>query len=131
MFAVTGPVDGDLIPERGLGLGGWFVLVLNPSEFVSRVSGAAKEAGLGCQFGAVQYYDSGRYSGYVGPFRKRSEFAHQNEFRLVLGPGCGKPVELTAGSLLDITSEILPACDVNTLLDFSSRSFREAGLCGR
>jgi hypothetical protein len=127
-FGVTGPVDSDIVPERGLGLGDWFVLVLNPSEFISRVSAAARDVGLGCQSGLVQYYDSRQYSGYVGPFRKPSEFASQNEFRLVLGPGCGQPVELVAGSLVDITSEVLPTCDVNTLLDFSSSSFCEAGL---
>jgi hypothetical protein len=129
MFAIKGPVDGDLIPARGAGLGEWFLLVLNPTEFVSRVSMAAKTAGFNCQYAPVEYYDPKHFSGYVGPFRKRLEYSYQKEFRFVFQPGRGQPLTLQAGSLADITSEVLPTFEMNTRLDFSSNSFQEAGFC--
>jgi hypothetical protein len=129
MFAITGPVDGEFVDERSLGLGDSFVLILNPSEFIKRVSRAATNAGYGYQSGLVQYFNSEEYSGDVGPFRKRTRFEHQKEFRFVVYPAGTRAIELMVGSLLDITSEILPACEVNTCLDFSTKSFHEAGLC--
>jgi hypothetical protein len=128
MFAITGPVDGELVDKRHYHLGDSFVLVLNTSEFLSRVSAAASKAGFAGQYGLVQYYDSQEYTGDVGPFRKRKEFSHQKEFRLVLRPSPGKPVELRVGSLVDITSEVCPASHVNELCDFSSQNAREVGL---
>jgi hypothetical protein len=128
MFAITGPVDGELVDKRNFRFGDSFVLVLNPSEFLNRVFSAARDAGFGYQYGPVQYYDSEEHSGDVGPFRKRSEFAHQNEFRFVVRPGSGKAIELIVGNLRDITSEILPLSEVNQRLDFGTKSAQEAGL---
>jgi len=109
LFALTGPVAGALVDKRNLGLGDSFLLILNPHEFRQRVFSAANDAGLNCQAGGVEYYDGENYSGAVGPFRKRSLYAHQNEYRFVVWPGSTAPVELSAGSMQDITSEVLPA----------------------
>jgi len=109
LFAVTGPVEGALVDRKNLELGDSFLLILNPHEFRERVFAAAKAAGLNCQAAGVQYYDGENYSGTVGPFRKRSLYAHQNEYRLVVWPGSDVPLQLIAGSLRDITSEVLPA----------------------
>jgi hypothetical protein len=128
MFAITGPVDGDLVDKRNYRLGDSFVLVLNTSEFLSRVSAAASKAGFAGRYGLVQYYDPQEYTGDIGPFRKRKEFSHQREFRLVMQPSPGIPVELSVGSLVDITSEVWPASQVNGLCDFSTQNAREAGL---
>jgi len=129
MFAVTKPVDGELVDRQNFQFGDACVLVLNPTEFLSRVVGAAKNAGLSyLEYRLVEYYDAKDYSGEVGRFRKRSIFAYQNEFRIVVEPGSDTPRKLFAGSLLDITSEILSLSEVNQHLDFSTRSAREAGL---
>jgi hypothetical protein len=73
----------------------------------------------------VEYFDEKEYSGKVGRFRKRSIFGYQNEFRIAVEPGSGEPMKLAVGSLLDITSEVLPLSEANRILDFSTRSFRE------
>jgi hypothetical protein len=129
MFAVTKPVDGELVNPKNLEFGDSCVLVSNPTEFLSRVLGAVKAAGLSyLEYRLVEYYDGEEYSGETGRFRKRSKFAHQNEFRIVIEPGSETPRQISVGSLLDITSEVLPSSEVNQRLDFSTRSAREAGL---
>jgi hypothetical protein len=128
LFSITEPVCGDLVSERSSGLGDSCVLVLNPTELVTRISNAAKAATLNCHSGMVRYYDSRNYSGEVGPFRKRAEYSYQNEFRFVVWPGGDVAIRLKAGSLLDITSEVIPMDEANTRMDFSMESFREAGL---
>ena len=49
-------------------------------------------------------------------------------FEIVVEPGSDTPRKLFIGSLLDITSEVIPSSEVNQRLDFSTRSAREAGL---
>jgi hypothetical protein len=129
MFAITKPTDGELVSSQNLQFGDSFVIVLNPSEFLNRVINAAKDAGLRhFESRLVEYYDCEGYSGEVGRFRKRSLFAYQNEFRIAVEPGFEGPIRLFAGSLVDITSEVLPLCEANQHLDFSTRSAKEAGI---
>lgn len=127
MFAVTKPVDGELVNSENLKFGDWVVAVLNVGEFLSRVAMAAKASGITYQAGTVEYYNAEKHSGETGRFRKRSIFAYQNEYRIVVEPGSAQPRKLVVGSLLDITSEILPSREANQRFDFSSRSAREAG----
>jgi hypothetical protein len=128
MFAITKPVDGELVNNKNLQFGDSCVLVLNPTEFLRRVFAAAKDAGLSPRAGLVEYYDAEEYSGETGRFRKRSMFDYQHEFRIVVEPGSDTPIKLFIDSLFDITSEVLPSSEVNQHLDFSTRSAREAGL---
>ncbi len=122
MFAITKPRDGDLVSSQNLQFGDFFVIVLNSDEFLDRVINAARDAGL-CHFESrlVEYYDPETYSGEVGRFRKRSLFAYQNEFRIAVEPGFEGPIKLFAGSLVDITSEVLPLSEANQYLDFSTK----------
>lgn len=128
MFAITQTVDGALVDERNIEFGDSFVLILNPTEFLNRVSLAARERGFRVECGLVDYYDAENYSGKTGRFKKRSIYSHQNEFRIVVEPGSEEPVNLLVGSLIDITSEVLPSSEANSLLDFTTKSFEEAGL---
>lgn len=129
MFAVTKPIDGELVSTRNFEFGDSFVIVLNPTEFLSRVVRAANDAGVSyLNHGLVEYYDADDYSGEVGRFRKRSRFAHQKEFRIVVESGSDIPRKLPIGSLLDITSEVLPLSEVNQRCDFGTKSAREAGI---
>ncbi len=129
MFAITGPVDGELVNSQNLQFGDSFLLVLHPQEFLDRVVRAAREAGLSrLESRLVEYFDEDEYSGKVGRFRKRSIFAYQNEFRITVEPGSDSPRRLAIGSLVDITSEVLPLSEASQHLDFSTRSFREARL---
>ena len=125
MFAIIGPVDGPLLSSQNSQFGDSFVLVLGPGEFLNRVVIAAREARLSrLEWRLVEYFDEEKYSGKVGRFRKRSLFAYQNEFRIAVEPFSSEPRKLAVGSLLDITSEVLPLSEANQHLDFSTRSFR-------
>lgn len=128
MFAITKPTDEELVNRKNLQFGDSCVLILNPTEFLNRVFRAAEGAGLSITCGLVEYYDAEEFSGDTGRFRKRSIFAYQNEFRIVVEPGSVTPIKLFIGSLTDITSEVIPSSEVNKRLDFSTRSAREAGL---
>lgn len=130
MFSIKRPIDGDIVKaEHRQELGSAFVLVLNNVEFMNRVIEAGRREGLAeLVLGAVEYYCGSLYSGEVGPFKKRSIYRHQSEFRIMTKPGLGRPRTLRVGNLCDITSEILPSADINKLLDFSSNSARNAGL---
>src|ERR1035438_1120661 len=72
MFAVTKPIEGELVDKRNFEFGDSFVLVLNTQEFMSRVSLAAQKAGLSGRYGLVEYYDRGERSGEIGPFHSTS-----------------------------------------------------------
>jgi hypothetical protein len=128
MFAVTEPSIGPFVDERNFEFGDSFVLVLNTQEFLDRVSSAVRAAGFRHDYRRVEYYDAETHSGETGPFRKPLIFAYQSEFRFVIGPGSGEPVRLSAGSLVDITSDILSLSEINHLVDFGPESAERAGL---
>jgi hypothetical protein len=129
MFAVSKPVDSELVSGENLQFGDSFVTVFNTREFLSRVVAASKDAGFNyLKAGPVEYYDGEKYSGETGRFRKRSMFAYQNEYRIVVEPGVDTARKLIVGSLRDITSEVLPLSEVNQILDFSTKSAQRAGL---
>jgi len=128
LFAITQPTDVELVDKKNLCFGDSCVLILNPTEFMKRVFHAAIEAGLSPSCALVEYYDANEYSGETGRFRKRSIFAYQKEYRIAVEPGSHEPIILRTGSLIDITSDIMPLSEVNQRLDFSSRSARQAGL---
>jgi|WetSurMetagenome_2_1015567.scaffolds.fasta_scaffold01252_8 hypothetical protein len=128
MFAITKPTDEKLVDSKNLQFGDSCVLILNPAEFMKRVFQAAKADSLSPTCAPVEYYDANEFSGETGRFRKRSIFAYQNEYRIVVEPGSDTPIKLFVGSLIDITSDIIPLSEVNQRLDLSTRSAREAGL---
>lgn len=128
-FAITQPIDGVFDPRLfEIPDADSLIAVLNPSEFVKRVSHAAEEHQLEGQCGLVSYYDSEKYSGETGVFRKPATFAYQQEFRFAVWPGSAQPRLLSAGSFVDITSEIVPISAANKRFDFSTRSAQEARL---
>jgi hypothetical protein len=128
MYSVTQTSIGHAVDERNYAFGDSFTIVLNTKEFLARVRSATKAAHFACEYRLVEYYDPDTYSGETGPFRKSSAYAYQNEFRLIVRPGSTGPIELTVGSLLDITTPIHPLSDINDLVDFGEESARQAGL---
>jgi hypothetical protein len=128
MFALSRPKSPPIADERVLRFGDSFLLVLNTREFLDRVCAAAKAAGFAYRYGPVRYYDASSHSGPTGPFRKPNEFSWQNEFRLAVHPARLQAVELVAGSLRDITSEVYSMRDMDRLCDFGVESAQEAGL---
>ena len=129
MFAITRPMDGGFDARLfGFPDTDSLIAVLNPSEFIRRVSLAANEEKLAGRYGLVSYYDPDTYSGEAGVFHKPSTFAYQQEFRFAIWPGSAQPKLVSTGSLVDITSEIVPFTEANNRFDFSTRSAQEAML---
>jgi len=128
MFAAGNKGDGFLVDKRNFAFGDSFIIVLNTQAFVDRVCAAAAAANFDCQYRPIEYYDVGMHSGETGPFRKPSLFSYQQEFRFVLSPGLSTPVALTLGDLSDITTQVYPLADINTLVRFGDERPREAGV---
>lgn len=128
MFAATTLADGESISRQNFQFGDSFVEVTEIEEFLDRAVDAATRAGLGhFESRLVEYFDPEEYSGEVGRFRKRSTFAYQSEFRIAVEPGSVAPRLLSLGSLLDITSEVLPISEVNEYLDLKVRAAEPVG----
>jgi hypothetical protein len=94
--------------------------VCDTQAFIDRFSVAARASHLDLHYGFVEYYDPDVFSGETGPFQKPATFAHQKEFRFVVQPGCRNAIELRLGSLIDITTNIFPASEINRLVEFPS-----------
>ena len=71
-------------------------------EFLRRLTKEAERQGHSVAYGTVEYVDRSSYSGPMGPFRKFSTYSQQDEHRIVLTPGTGRPLSLFLGSLQDI-----------------------------
>jgi hypothetical protein len=125
MYATTVPQGVD---KRNFKFGDSFVIIRNTQEFLNRFSSVADALSLQHQCNLVDYYDLDKHSGPTGPFRKPSSFAYQNEFRLVVRPGCDQARRLEIGNIEDITSEVLPLREINEIFDFSPESAQKAGL---
>jgi hypothetical protein len=112
MVAVRRVVDGGLVPIAVTKFGDWFVIVTNVSDFLSRVDGVMEAENSGItrlERRLVEYCDTKEYSGEMGRFRKRTEYQHQSEFRIVVEPVSAEYRNFFVGSLRDITSEVLPS----------------------
>ena len=65
------------------------------------------------QYRLVDYVDAESYEGPMGPFKKRSEFSYQSEWRLALLPGTGEPYRLEVADLSDIVIVGDPLTEIN------------------
>jgi hypothetical protein len=128
MFSITEPIIGPVFPEGNERLGDYFVLFTNTPEFLTRVGLALQSQGLRGYRGMVKYYDGSEYSGETGRFRKRSKFAYQHEFRIIVEPGLDGPRRFEIGDLTDITSEVTPLSLASEVLQFSPEDAIAAGL---
>ncbi len=115
MVAPPMPGDGEMVELASSAVvkfGEAFVMVTNVTEYNTPVVLATEHSNNGVsnlEYSLVDYYDADEDSGEVGRFRKRSKYAYQNEFRIVVEPGSRAPRRLLIGSLLDITSGIFPS----------------------
>jgi hypothetical protein len=128
MFAVTEPQEEPLLHCENLNFGDSFVLILNTQEFFDRIRKAAALIGLRVQANLVEYFDESTYSGKTGVFWKSSQYVHQREYRIVTEPGRSPYRELVLGSLEDITTPVLPLSDLDSMVEFTPKSARDAGL---
>ncbi len=92
LHAITAPVNGPLFPSEHEWFGDSIVLVLNTQDFLERVLVATQAKSLTMAWNLVEYYDHDTYTGKLDRFRKSTRFAHQREFRIVIGLVIPKPV---------------------------------------
>ena len=112
---------------RMLTFGDTALLILDPDEFVNRVTQAATDQGFEVHYDSVKYYDPEHDNARMLvsllegmwniAFWKRNRYAYQQEARFVFTPGNDSidHIELDVGDLHDIT-EVFKASDVlNTM----------------
>lgn len=88
-----------------LGFGDHFVLIVDAKEFFRRVEVEVDALGHSVETGLVTYVTEPTTAGkliQIGPFRKFSRHAAEQEYRLAVFPGTGKPLWLELGDLSDI-----------------------------
>ncbi|MGP9416563.1 hypothetical protein ACT3R4_14280, partial [Halomonas sp. AOP7-E1-9] len=103
------PKIGQKIEERAHdGFGDTALLVFDVREFLRRVETRCQELGYGYSRATVDYIDLDSHDGTVGPLRKDLRFAHQSEFRILVGnPNRdGGPLKLVIGDISDISTII-------------------------
>ena len=105
------------LDDRNLAFGDTFVAITNSEEFLRRVKEAADKEGRAYEHALIEYVDRETFDGFMGPFRKFSSFAYQQEFRMVLLGGDGFPTTLSIGDIRDI-------CIVGPSVEFNRRLFR-------
>lgn len=101
IFTVTDR-SGESFDERNLAFGDRAVVIRDIKEFIRRVKEAAKPLERLVRHGPIEYVDRETHSGSMGPFRKFSTLAYQNEFRFVFTNGSGHPCRLPIGDIRDI-----------------------------
>ncbi|HEV2711304.1 MAG TPA: hypothetical protein VGU67_13900 [Edaphobacter sp.] len=128
LHAITETINGTLFPAEHAWFGDAIVLVLNTQEFMKRVLAACKTKNLAVKGSLVEYYDDETYTGKLDRFRKPKRFAHQREYRIAVGSPGTDPLVLDIGDSTDITSEIVPFSDTNSVFKFSEDDARAAAL---
>lgn len=112
MYALR-PFHGSFpVDERNFQFGDSALVLLNGDEFILRIANVLKQDSIIAKSNLVEYVDN-KYTGEIGPFRKRVKFSYQSEWRLVCLGGEGEPRKLNIGSLKDI-SRVIPAREINT-----------------
>lgn len=91
------------IDSRNLKFGDTFVQLLDWTQFINRIKGAAKQKELKVFHGIVDYVDRATHKGSIGPFRKFNEYSYQSEFRIIIPRKSLDPYKLNIGDISDIT----------------------------
>lgn len=105
LYSMTDRTD-DNFDERNQAFGNRAVLILNLKEFLLRVRSAAERIDRPIAHAPIEYVDRLTHEGPLGPFRKYSSYSYQNEFRIVVTGGDGRPLTLEVGDLRDITATV-------------------------
>ena len=105
------------LDDRNLAFGDTFVAITNNDEFLRRIKVASENEKREYEHALIEYVDRETFHGFIGPFRKFSSFAYQQEFRIVLLGGNGSPTTLHIGDIRDI-------CIVGPSAEFNQRLFR-------
>jgi len=108
---VITPLEVDM---SSLNFGDYAVLIIDPTEFITRVQSAVESQGLTFYYGPVDYYDEYKYQGDIGVFHKSSKFSQQKEIRFWIPNEHKKDMTFKIGNIEDI-ARLLPKNDLTKL----------------
>jgi hypothetical protein len=91
------PVD-----ERMISFGSHFIFIKNVEEFIRRVAGALEQLKIKWKCRGVEYFNEKQFDGEIGLFKKRSGYAFQKEFRILLFSENKSSFKLNIGNMEDI-----------------------------
>lgn len=93
------------IDERMMQFGDACLIILNPVEFIDRIQLAAKHSMLKLEYSPIKYVCKNSYKGIIDIFTKTSDYAYQNEFRIILEKNyLDEPIILDIGDISDIST---------------------------
>lgn len=102
----------------------YVVPIFNSFEFLERVKNKLKSLDLDVKADYIEYVKKDSYSGKMGAFKKFSNFAYQNEYRIAVNFKSTIPEIMSIGSLSDIAKppqskeEFFNSdCEIGYLLD--------------
>lgn len=84
-------------------LGGSFVIIKQPEEFVKRCVAVMRSNNIDLKWGRVRYYDKNEGSFLLDPWLKNKNYAKQSEFRLYFKRKEEGPAALIIKSIEDIS----------------------------
>lgn len=90
------------IDERIKDFGDTALLIKDNPKFLSLIQNKLERMRLQYFQGLVEYYDKYIYTGKINVFKKPSEYAYQNEFRLYIRRHSDEPLKFQIGSLKEI-----------------------------
>jgi hypothetical protein len=120
MFALTEESFRHLTDPRISELGGWAAVVLKCDEFLARLGESLKKRNWSFSHGLVEYINRASYTGEVGPFKKLSCFAYQNEFRVRTNTQLKHCEDIYLGDLSSIIS-IVPCEEIEKRFMFNEQ----------
>lgn len=83
-------------------MGGAFIIISNPEEFVKRCVNVMQSNGIDLRWGRVRYYDKNEGSYLLDPWLKNKEYKKQSEFRLYFKRKEEGPAAIIIKSIEDI-----------------------------
>lgn len=98
------------IPEELKTSAAYFLLILFPSEFISKIIKAINDQELKYKCSVVKYDKIGDKYGFKSYFHKPVRYAIQNEFRIVIYSKEDKPITLNIGNLNSISKKVPMNC---------------------
>jgi hypothetical protein len=107
MYAITPDLaTGEpFIDQRNIHFGDAGLLILDPPKFLKRVKKAIRME-MTFDYGPVNYYTEDKDYKNLTVFHKQEFFSYQREFRLLFHNQCPEPLNISIGSIEDISVKI-------------------------
>ena len=104
MYAVTPDlaIEEPIIDKRNINFGDTGLLILDPKKFLTRIKNAIKGK-MRFDYGPVYYYPDDKDYNNLTAFHKPEYYSYQREFRLLFHNQFAEPLEVSIGSIEDIS----------------------------